>query len=106
MAKITFVSSDGEHTQIETENGTTLMLAATKRGVKGIIAECGGGCSCATCHVYISEAWLEKVGKPDPMEEVILDQAPNRDSNSRLSCQIDVTEELDGLVVMVPESQY
>ena len=55
---------------------------------------------------FTSEAWLEKVGKPDPMEEVILDQAPNRDSNSRLSCQIDVTEELDGLVVMIPESQY
>jgi len=88
MAKITFVSNDGEHTQIESETGTTLMLAATKQGVKGIIAECGGGCSCATCHVYISEAWLEKVGKPDPLD------------------QINVTEELDGLVVMIPESQY
>jgi 2Fe-2S ferredoxin len=82
------------------------MQAAVRSGVPGIDADCGGSCSCATCHVYVDEAWLEKVGLLSPTEEAMLSLSTDRKDNSRLACQIEVTEELDGLVVTTPEFQF
>ena len=82
------------------------MLAAVTNGVPGIDADCGGACSCATCHVYVNEDWLEKLAPIEPMEEAMLSLSTDRKDNSRLSCQIPVSEELDGLVVTTPEFQF
>jgi ferredoxin, 2Fe-2S len=105
MAKITFTGSDGTRYEIEAENGSTVMEAAIRNGVPGIEAECGGACACATCHVYVDEAWQDRTGSPDPMEEDMLDFAYDLRATSRLSCQIKVTDELDGLLIGVPEKQ-
>src|ERR1700745_286924 len=105
MAKINFVNHTGETRTIAVENGATVMEAAIRNAVPGIEAECGGACACATCHVYVDEAWRGKVGDPTPMEEGMLDLGYDVPPNSRLSCQIKVTDELDGLVVMTPERQ-
>src|SRR2546430_360779 len=105
MAKIHFVDHHGETRIIEVENGATVMEAAIRNAVPGIEAECGGACACATCHVYVDEAWREKVGPPSPMEEDMLDFGFDVRPNSRLSCQIKVSDELDGLVVSTPERQ-
>src|ERR1700746_2189179 len=105
MVKITFIESTGKSRTIEAEPGSTVMETAIKHGVPGIEAECGGACACATCHVYVDEAWREKVGPPSPMEEDMLDFGYDVRANSRLSCQIKVTEALDGLVVATPERQ-
>ena len=105
MAKITFVDHHGESRTIEVENGATVMEAAIRNAIPGIEAECGGACACSTCHVYVDEAWREKTGEPSPMEEDMLDFAFEVKPNSRLSCQIKVTEALDGLVVTTPERQ-
>ena len=105
MAKIQFIDFGGTARTVEAEAGSTVMEAAIKNGVPGIEAECGGACACATCHVYVEEAWREKVGPPSPMEEDMLDFGFDVTENSRLSCQIKVTDELDGLVVRVPERQ-
>ncbi|MBC2886671.1 (2Fe-2S)-binding protein [Ochrobactrum sp. CM-21-5] len=106
MTKITFVSADGAtKTEIEAENGSSVMEAAIRNGIPGIDAECGGACACATCHVYVDEDWAETVGAPDAMEEDMLDFAYEVRPTSRLSCQIRVTNDLDGLVVQVPERQ-
>jgi 2Fe-2S ferredoxin len=106
MAKITFIQPDGTRQEVVAEPGMTVMEAARKELVPGIEAECGGACSCATCHVYVDEAWREKVGPPSQMEEDMLDFAFDVRASSRLSCQIKVSEELDGLVVSVPEKQF
>jgi ferredoxin, 2Fe-2S len=105
MTKITFTDAQGVARTVEGEVGSTVMETAIKNGVPGIEAECGGACACSTCHVYIDEAWQEKVGAPSPMEEDMLDFAYNVKPNSRLSCQIKVVEELDGLAVHTPERQ-
>ncbi|HKD28444.1 MAG TPA: 2Fe-2S iron-sulfur cluster-binding protein [Xanthobacteraceae bacterium] len=105
MVKITFIENDGKSRTIDAEAGSTVMETAIKHGVPGIEAECGGACACATCHVYVDEAWREKVGPPSPMEEDMLDFGYEVRANSRLSCQIKVTEALDGLVVATPERQ-
>jgi 2Fe-2S ferredoxin len=105
MATVTYITHDGETHKVEAEPGTTVMEAAVRAMVPGIEAECGGACACATCHVYVDEAWRGKVGGPSPMEEDMLDFAYDVAESSRLSCQIKVTEELDGLVVRVPERQ-
>lgn len=105
MAKIHFVDHSGEKRTIEVENGATVMEAAIRNAVPGIEAECGGACACATCHVYVDEAWADVVGKPEAMEEDMLDFAYDVRETSRLSCQIRVRDELDGLVVRVPERQ-
>ena len=83
----------------------TVMEAAVRNSVPGIAAECGGACACATCHVYVDEAWRETTGKPEQMEEDMLDFAFDIRAESRLSCQIKVTDALDGLVVRIPEKQ-
>jgi 2Fe-2S ferredoxin len=106
MAKITFTQPDGAQQTVVAEPGMTVMEAAKKELVPGIEAECGGACACATCHVYVDDAWLEKVGEPSPMEEDMLDFAFDVRKSSRLSCQIKVTEALDGLIVSVPEKQF
>jgi 2Fe-2S ferredoxin len=105
MPKITYIESNGTEHAVDAETGSTVMESAIKNAVPGIEAECGGACACATCHVYVDEAWREKTGGPSPMEEDMLDFGFDVRENSRLSCQIKVTEELDGLVVRVPERQ-
>ncbi|MBX3513524.1 MAG: (2Fe-2S)-binding protein [Xanthobacteraceae bacterium] len=105
MPKITYIEHDGTSRTVDAETGSTVMENAIRNGIPGIEAECGGACSCATCHVHVDEAWMEKVGKPAPMEEDMLDFAFDVRPNSRLSCQIKVTDELDGLIVTTPEQQ-
>lgn len=106
MAKITYIEFDGTTHEVDAKNGMTVMEAAIKNMVPGIDAECGGACACATCHVYIDEAWTGIVGKPEEMEEDMLDFGFDVRENSRLSCQISVSDELDGLVVRLPEQQF
>jgi len=106
MAKITFVQPDGTKTEVDAAPGVTVMEAAKLNLVDGIEAECGGACACATCHVYVADEWQEKTGKPEPMEEDMLDFAFDVRDSSRLCCQIKVSEELDGLVVQVPAKQF
>ena len=105
MAKITFIDPSGASRTVDAETGSTVMENAIRNDVPGIEAECGGACACATCHVYVDEAWREKVGPPSPMEEDMLDFGFDVKENSRLSCQIKVTDALDGLVVRIPERQ-
>ncbi|MDP2122226.1 MAG: 2Fe-2S iron-sulfur cluster-binding protein [Hoeflea sp.] len=105
MTKITLVAFDGTRFDVDAENGSTVMENAIRNSVPGIEAECGGACACATCHVYVDDAWTDKVGTPEPMEEDMLDFAYDVRPTSRLSCQIKVRSELDGLVVHVPERQ-
>ncbi len=106
MTKIIFVSADGgTRTEIDADNGSSVMEAAVRNGIPGIDAECGGACACATCHVYVDEDWMEMVGGPEPMEEDMIDFAYEVQPTSRLSCQMRVTDALDGLVVHVPERQ-
>jgi ferredoxin, 2Fe-2S len=105
MPKITFIDAAGQSRSVEAASGSTVMEAAIRNGIPGIEAECGGACACATCHVYVDDAWTAIVGKPAPMEEDMLDFAYDVRVNSRLCCQIRVTEALDGLVVTTPEKQ-
>jgi len=106
MPKITYIQHDGSQKSVEAKVGVTVMEAAKVNLIEGIEAECGGACACATCHVYIAEEWLGKTGSPSEMEEDMLDYAFDVLENSRLSCQVKVTEELDGLVVKIPEKQF
>jgi len=106
MINIIFLEHDGTEHPVEAKVGSSLMLAAVTNGVPGIDADCGGACSCATCHVYIKETWLNKVSEINPMEEAMLGLSPDRKPNSRLACQVPVAEELDGLIVSVPEFQF
>ena len=105
MPQITYIEHDGTTHQVEAEVGSTVMETAIRNGITGIVAECGGACSCATCHVYVDEAWQAKTGEASPMEQDMLDFGYDVRPNSRLSCQIKVTEDLDGLVVRTPERQ-
>jgi 2Fe-2S ferredoxin len=106
MAKITYIEHDGTQHVHEGEDGMTVMEVAIKNSVPGIDADCGGACACATCHVYVDENWLGKVGERTEMEEDMLDFAFEVQDNSRLSCQIKVSGEIDGLVVTMPEKQF
>lgn len=106
MAKITFTQPTGESQTVEAKTGNTVMEAAKLNNVPGIEAECGGACACATCHVYVDDAWREKTGGPAEMEEDMLDFAFDVREESRLSCQIKVTDELDGLVLKIPAKQF
>ena len=105
MVKITYIDSGGTTRTVEAEIGSTVMGTAIKNSIPGIEAECGGACACSTCHVYVDDAWTGVTGEPSPMEEDMLDFGFDVRANSRLSCQIKVTEALDGLVVMTPERQ-
>jgi len=106
VAKITYVEHDGREHVVEVKNGLSVMEGAIRNNVPGIDADCGGACACATCHVYVDEAFLAKTGRASPMEESMLDFAENVQPNSRLSCQIRVSDDLDGLIVRLPESQH
>ena len=106
MVQITYVEHDGTEHVVDSQSGVSLMQAAIDNLVPGIDADCGGECSCATCHVMVNENWLEKVGPPGEMEESMLDLNPERQENSRLSCQVEVSEDLDGLRVPMPEFQF
>src|SRR5688572_30913514 len=105
MPSITFIDSEGTSRTVEAVNGSTVMEAALQNSVPEVEAECGGACSCATCHVYVEQAWFEKTGGPSPMEEDMLDFAFEVQPTSRLSCQIKVSDALDGLVVNTPARQ-
>lgn len=105
MVKITFIQPDGQAQTVEAEPGLTVMEAAKMNNIPGIEAECGGACACATCHVYVDENWRAKTGKPSDMEEDMLDFAFDVRPTSRLSCQIKMSADLDGLVVHLPERQ-
>ena len=105
MAKITYIEHDGTSHTIDAKPGQSVMEGAVKNNLPGIDADCGGACACATCHVYVDDAWLEKTGAATAMEESMLDFAENVQPNSRLSCQIRVADDLDGLVVRTPERQ-
>src|SRR6184192_4234982 len=105
MIRITYIDVEGQSRTVTADEGSTVMETAIKNGVPGIDAECGGACACATCHVHVDEAWRAVVGEPSPMEEDMLDFGYDVRPNSRLSCQIKVTAELDGLVVRTPERQ-
>ena len=98
MAKVTYIEFDGAEHVVDVKNGLSVMEGAVKNNIPGIDADCGGACACATCHVYVDAAWKDKTGTPSAMEESMLDFAENVEPNSRLSCQIKVSDELDGLV--------
>jgi ferredoxin, 2Fe-2S len=106
MAKITYVEFNGKEHVVDVKTGLSVMEGAVKNNIPGIDADCGGACACATCHVYVDQAWVDKTGSQSAMEESMLDFAENVEPNSRLSCQIKVTDELDGLVVRMPQSQH
>lgn len=105
MPTINFVDANGVSRAVEAEVGSTVMETAIRNSIPGIEAECGGACACATCHVYVDPAWREATGEPEPMEEDMLDFAFEVRPTSRLSCQIRVTDALDGLIVQTPAKQ-
>ena len=105
MVKITYIEHNGTAHEVTAEPGFTVMEMAIRNQVPGITAECGGACACATCHVYVDEAWKAATGDPSQMEEDMLDFAHDVRPTSRLSCQMKVKPEFDGLVVHVPEKQ-
>ena len=105
MAKITYIQNSGNSQTIEISNGLSVMEGAVQNDIPGIDADCGGGMACATCHVYVNDEWLDKLPTKDDGEEDMLDMAFEPKQNSRLSCQLTVSEELDGLVVNIPSKQ-
>lgn len=105
MPKITYIEVDGREHVVEGELGASIMETAKKNGVPGIDADCGGNCSCGTCHVYIEPDWAARVGPRTPLEEATLEFATDVQANSRLSCQIKLSEHLDGLVLRMPATQ-
>ncbi len=106
MPKITYIEHNGTEHVVEAETGMTVMEAAVKNMVPGIDADCGGACACATCHVYVDENWVKVTGSAEEMEEDMLDFAFDVRETSRLSCQLKISDEFDGLVVNVPEKQF
>ena len=105
MAKITYIEHDGKPHTIEVANGLSVMEGAVQNNIPGIDADCGGSMACATCHVYVKEDWFNKLQKKEDGEEDMLDMAFEPKKNSRLSCQLMVSDQLDGLVVNLPEKQ-
>ncbi|MEM1189434.1 MAG: 2Fe-2S iron-sulfur cluster-binding protein [Pseudomonadota bacterium] len=106
MPKIVYVLSDGSEVEVDANAGDSVMQTAINNMVDGIVAECGGCLSCATCHVYVDDSWRDRVGAPDANEKAILELAIDPDESSRLSCQVVVSDDLDGLRVRVPEEQF
>lgn len=106
MPKITYINAQGNSQTIDAPAGQSLMQAATNQGLKGIVAECGGSAMCATCHVYVDPAWMDKIPAPNSTELEMLEcTASERTAHSRLSCQIRITDGLEGMVVTLPSSQ-
>jgi 2Fe-2S ferredoxin len=106
MPRVIFVTPDAERHEVEVKNGYSVMEAAINNNIGGIVAECGGACACATCHSYIDDAWLDKMPEMDDMEDSMLDAAYDRRDNSRLTCQLEMNDAWDGLVVHVAENEY
>ena len=106
MTKIVYIEHGGKSHNIDVQNGLTVMEGAIQNNVPGIDADCGGSMACATCHVYVKEEWFNKLPKKEDGEEDMLDMAFEPKKNSRLSCQIMVSDELDGLIVNLPEKQF
>ena len=105
MSKITYVDSSGNSKTIDVANGLSVMEGAIQNNIPGIDADCGGGMACATCHVYVKEEWLNKLNKPEDAEQDMIDMAFEPKKNSRLSCQLIVSDKLDGLIVTTPSKQ-
>tara|TARA_B100000035_G_scaffold209759_1_gene179443 strand:- start:969 stop:1289 length:321 start_codon:yes stop_codon:yes gene_type:complete len=105
MPKITYITHDNKNYTVEVQNGLTVMEGAVQNDIPGIDADCGGGMACATCHVYVKDEWFDKLLKKEDGEEDMLDMAFEPKKNSRLSCQLTVTDELDGLIVNIPSKQ-
>ena len=105
MPKITYIESNGNKKTIEVSNGLTVMEGAVQNNIPGIDADCGGGMACATCHVYVNDEWFNKIPKAEDGEQDMIDMAYEPKKNSRLSCQLIVSDDLDGLVVDMPEKQ-
>ena len=105
MTKITYIEHNGKNHIVDIKNGLTVMEGAVQNDIPGIDADCGGSMACATCHVYVKDEWLKKINEKNEGEDDMLDQAYEPKSNSRLSCQIIVSDELEGLVVNMPEKQ-
>jgi ferredoxin, 2Fe-2S len=105
MAKITYIEFGGESHVVDVPPGLTVMEGAINNNIPGIEAECGGACSCATCHVYVDAAWTRATGTAENLEQDMLECAMDLENSSRLSCQIEVTDQLDGLIVRLPELQ-
>ena len=105
MAKITYIDNEGTSRTIEVDNGLSVMEGAIQKDIPGIDADCGGSMACATCHVYVEDKWFDKIPKAEDAENDMIDMAFNPKKNSRLSCQIIVSDELDGLEVTTPEKQ-
>ena len=105
MAKITYIEHNGTNHTVDVQNGLTVMEGAVQNNIPGIDADCGGSMACATCHVYVKEDWFDKINKKNEGEDDMLAQAYEPKKNSRLSCQIIVSDDLDGLVVDMPEKQ-
>jgi 2Fe-2S ferredoxin len=103
MGAVTYIEHDGTSHTVEVPDGITLMDGSVRNNLPGILAECGGSCSCGTCHVYVEGRWFERLEEPDPAEIELLEFMGNHQENSRLSCQILMSRELDGIVVRVPE---
>lgn len=106
MVQITFVADDGQRTTIDAPNGESVMKAALNAGIDGIVGECGGNCACATCRVYLSDEWLAKLAPPETSEKEMVDYVGDDAPNVRLSCQIPVSDKIDGIELQMPESQY
>ena len=105
MPKITYIEHNGKSHTVDVSTELTVMEGAVQNNIPGIDADCGGACACATCHVYVDEKWFEKIPKKEEAEEDMLDMAFEPNQNSRLTCQITVTNELEGLVVRMPKQQ-
>jgi len=105
MARITYIEFNGNRHDVDVQPGCSVMQGAVANSVQGIIADCGGACSCATCHVYVDPGWVSRVGEKNATEAALLDEVCELQANSRLSCQIKVTPDMDGLVVRLPAKQ-
>lgn len=106
MPRVIYITPRGERHEVEVEVGYSVMEGAIDNNIEGIVAECGGACACATCHSYIDEAWIDRMPPMDDMEDSMLDAAFDRRENSRLTCQLEMREEWDGLIVHVGENEY
>lgn len=106
MPKVVYIKPDKSRVEVHVEEGTSVMQGAVDNMIEGILGDCGGACSCATCHCYVDPTWLAKAGAPGDVESDLLEFADSPQKNSRLSCQLLMNDELDGLVVTIPEPRY
>jgi ferredoxin, 2Fe-2S len=105
MPQVVYITVDGKRHEVDVESGYSVMEGAINNNIDGIVAECGGACACATCHSYVDDAWLDKLAEMDDMEDSMLDAAYERKDNSRLTCQIEMSDNLDGLVIHVADNE-